>query len=477
MNLRKIIKEEIDRVFTDIHGKSYSNVEYTGVVLEGSEADRFESEVKTRLDEMGIHVPEDWKKPDIYHMTIRLGELGLGAKMAGAIGTEVELQAYSIGISDKAIAVGVRGLYSKNDIQHVTFAFEDKPADSNEIKHWFNIEEFSVNGVIAEVERQDGYGKLKGLDESFNNGIALRELPRQFDHLKWPLNDNQRHYLHDLCSVNPDSITESDVKSASKYLGIPEKNVKSILNTYNTYNPMSEAVYEPSADSRLRKGISSMDAGLNAVEMNKAPMKSNKVMKPDQTTMTNLEKRTMEYAIRKNRLLNRADKKSEKEMYYESVYTSLMMYLYCELEPKDIKLNHNNQIQIDQEPLLMEGENFSMENTTYRRVNELISSFNKIFNSSFRISDHLDLSETTHKCHRTIVEHFGLSEDKMFWCKDREVWIKPGQMGYERLREEYIQNQGQQMRMPEIQRVDHKELLRKYLNGDLISYNPNSEWI
>jgi hypothetical protein len=345
MNLRKIISEEIDRVFTDIHGKSYSNVEYTGVVLEGSEADVFESETKNRLEEMGISVPEDWKKPDIYHMTIRLGELGLSAKMAGAIGTEVQLQAYSIGISDKAIAVGVRGLYSKNEVQHVTFAFEDRPADSNEIKHWFNIEPFSVMGKIEEVERKDGYGKVKRVDESFGgSGIALRPLPRQFDHLKWPLNDNQRHYLHDLCNVNPDSIRESDIKSASKYLGIPEKNVKSILNTYNAYDPMSEAVIEPEADSRLRKGISSMDAGLSAAEMNKAPVRSSKTMSIQQDTMTKAEKQTMDYARMKNRYLDRSGEKSEKEVYYENVYSSLMMYLYCELEPKDIKLNHNNQI-------------------------------------------------------------------------------------------------------------------------------------
>jgi hypothetical protein len=76
-----------------------------------------------------------------------------------------------------------------------------------------------------------------------------------------------------------------------------------------------------------------------------------------------------------------------------------------------------------------------------------------------------------------LVEHFGIAEDKMFWCKERKSWVKPGQNGYEKLREEYIQNQGQQMSMPEIQKVNHKELLQKYMNGDLISYNPNSEWI
>jgi hypothetical protein len=477
MNIRKIIREELDRVFTDIHGKSVSDIEYTGVVVEGDDIKKFEDNLSSRLEDMGIEIPSEWKTPENYHMTITLGEIGLRLKMTGIIGEEVELTAHSIGISDKAIAVGVSGMYSKNEIQHITVAFKDTPAESNNITNWIEFEPFKVTGYIREIQR--GNKEFGRISEAIQ-GIAIKALPRQFDHLKWKLNDNQKHYLSELCDVDPNSITETTVRSASKYLGIPESNMKSILNTYNTYNPMSEGVMELPNDSPFKLGnkpITVAGAGMNVHNSNRKPVRANRTTYPLQDTMTKLEKQTMDYAISKNRILDRTGKPNEKERYYESVYTSLMMYLFCEVKPKDIKLNHNKQIQIDQEPILLEGENFSTENFTFRKVKELVNSFNGIFNTNFRISEHVDLSETKHKCHRTFVEHFGISDDKLFWCKERKSWIKPGQHGYDRLREEYINSQGQQMSMPEIPRVDHKELLRKYFNGDLISFNPNSDWI
>ena len=306
-----------------------------------------------------------------------------------------------------------------------------------------------------------------------------KPLPKTFDHLKWKLSNNQKYYLDDLCSVDPDSITESDIKNASKFLGIPEKNVKSIINTYSYYDPLKECSIELSKDSPLNIGnkpIVMRDIA-NVKEINKKPEKSTKTFFQTQQSMSPYEKKTMEYAKKKNRLLDRSGKISNKEKKYNSLYKSLMVYLFCEINPKDINLNHRNQIQIDQVPKLLEGEDFSKENYTFRKVDELLKSFNGLFDTNFRISDHIDLSETSHKCHRTFVEHFGIPEDKMFWCKDRKRWVKPGENDYDRLKEEYKNNQGRQKQMPEIQKVDTKDLLKKYFNGDLISYNPNSEWI
>jgi len=161
MDLIKIIREEIEGVFTDIHGKGYSSVEYTGVIIEGKEIERFESEISDRISELGIEIPENWERVDNYHMTITLGELGLGMKLSGAIGSRVELEVNSIGISDKAIAVGVSGMYSRNDIQHITLAFRDRPADSNEIIDWTPVKPFRVVGYIREVGRVNGWGKLR----------------------------------------------------------------------------------------------------------------------------------------------------------------------------------------------------------------------------------------------------------------------------------------------------------------------------
>ena len=155
-NVRKIVREELERVFTEITGKSYSKVEYTGVMIEGEEANRLENEFENRLVETGVDIPEGWKKPDDYHMTITLGELSLSMKLAGAIGSEVGLEVNSIGISDKAIAAGVAGLFSKNENQHITMAFEDRPADSNEITEWIPIKPFKVIGYVREVDKIGG---------------------------------------------------------------------------------------------------------------------------------------------------------------------------------------------------------------------------------------------------------------------------------------------------------------------------------
>lgn len=315
------------------------------------------------------------------------------------------------------------------------------------------------------------------LNES-NRKYASKVLPTTFDNLKWDFNNNQKYYLKDLCGVNPESLTESDFKNAAKFLGIKEINVKSIINTYSSYDIMSEAVLEGDPNSPFKFGNKPITAGemLSAEELNRTPVRAKRTAYPLQDNMTKLEKNTMNYAVLKNRVLDRSGKINDKEKFYESVHTSLMMYLFCEVKPKDIKLNHRNQIQIDQEPILFEGESFNMENHTYRRVNDLLKSFNVIFNTNFKIADHVDLSESK-KCHRTFVEHFGIADDKLFWCKDRESWVGPSGNGYKRLREEYVKMQGQQMSMPEIPHVNHEEMLQKYFNGDLISYNPNADWL
>ena len=116
MDIRKVIREEVGRV---LHGKNSSNVEYTGVIIEGDEINKFESLLSDRLKGLGIEIPSDWKSPDNYHMTIILGELSLGMKMNGAIGAPIELTCHSIGVSDDAMAVGVIGLFFYVDLKYI----------------------------------------------------------------------------------------------------------------------------------------------------------------------------------------------------------------------------------------------------------------------------------------------------------------------------------------------------------------------
>jgi len=152
MNLRNIIREEVGRV---LNGKKSTNVEYTGVILEGNEILKFESQVSKRLIEIGVEIPTTWKNPDNYHMTITLGELSLGMKMDGAIGSPAELTCHSIGASEDAMAIGVTGMFSRNEVQHITIAFRDRPSDSKDISEWVEFEPFTVTGYVREITNKN----------------------------------------------------------------------------------------------------------------------------------------------------------------------------------------------------------------------------------------------------------------------------------------------------------------------------------
>ncbi len=482
MDIRKIIREELeDIIYTDIHGKKSSPVDYTAVVIEGDDIDKFEQQSFEALRNLNIPIPKDWLSPNDYHMTIIKGPLGLGQQMAGAIGSKVNLKIVSVGVSDEAIAFGVVGMYSKNEHPHITFSFKKDPKDSNDITNWIQIEPFDTKGYIREIEKKDGWGKLRQIDESFGTKLISenqKPLPKQFDHLKWKFSNNQKYYLDDLCNVDPNSITESDIKNASKFLGIPEKNVKSILNTYNTYDPMSEAVFELRPDSPFRLGNKpvTVDDVMSTAELNRAPVRANRTTYPNQDNVTQAYKKTMEKAAMKNMLLDKKGHYNSREKYYEGLKTSLMMYLFCEINPKDIKINHRGQVQIDQEPILMEGETFNMENHTFRKVKVLLKSFNKLFECNFRISEHVDLTESQN-CHRTTIDLFGLASDKWYWDEQEFSWVKPGSPRYDQFKEQYIENDGMARPMPEVPFVDHKEMLQKYFNGDLIRYDGNADWL
>lgn len=89
-----------------------------------------------------------------HHMTICLGEL----EDKNLINKEVSLEITSIGKSDLAIAVGVKGYDGeiKNKIPHITLAVNQanggKPQNSNDIGEWWTYTPIiTLKGVIKEV--------------------------------------------------------------------------------------------------------------------------------------------------------------------------------------------------------------------------------------------------------------------------------------------------------------------------------------
>lgn len=144
------VKKMIESVVRETMDRPYG-VAYTGAVVE-NEADRqrLKSVAEAQVYALGLDI-SGWMEPGDYHMTICVGELPLRMKMRGDIDQEAELHVTHFGYSDKAAAFKVTGYMSKNDTQHITMAFRDRPADSKEIVDWHELEPFMVTAVIREV--------------------------------------------------------------------------------------------------------------------------------------------------------------------------------------------------------------------------------------------------------------------------------------------------------------------------------------
>lgn len=155
-NIRKFIR----KILSETYGPS--TVQYSAVVIEDPVE---EQKIKGLAAQ---YVPSaGWRIPYHYHMTIGNGPIPESLELRGDLNKEVNLTINMIGISEKAIAFGTFGYYSKNDMPHITIAFNKKygamPADSKSIKDWKPIDKIIVKGIVREV----GFGNkvLNGQEE------------------------------------------------------------------------------------------------------------------------------------------------------------------------------------------------------------------------------------------------------------------------------------------------------------------------
>lgn len=143
--------------------ESYNTtVQYCAVVIENPEDTKKIKELASEF------VPsEGWSEPAHYHMTIAQGHLPESLKRRGDLNKEVEITINMIGVSEKAIALGTFGYYSRNEMPHITVAFNKNnggaPADSKEIDNWKPIDKIVVTGVIREVG--EGNVVINGIEE------------------------------------------------------------------------------------------------------------------------------------------------------------------------------------------------------------------------------------------------------------------------------------------------------------------------
>jgi hypothetical protein len=144
--IRQVVREAVyDRPY---------GVAYTGAMVEEEVFIRkLHDATIIEANKYGLNM-DGWSIPSDYHMTICLGELPLHMKMRGDLNKDVELHITHFGFNDKAAAFQVTGYMSKNDMQHITVAFKEKPADSKDITQWYELERpFTLTAMIREAAK------------------------------------------------------------------------------------------------------------------------------------------------------------------------------------------------------------------------------------------------------------------------------------------------------------------------------------
>lgn len=148
-NLRQIVREALESSAAMTAGtQNVGKVMYCAVVVE----DPVEIEKIKKL--AGQYVPTGWSIPENYHMTIAHGPLPNFQRNRGDLNKPVQIKITMVGISDKAIALATYGYYSRNEMPHITIAFNPsggKPSDSKSINNWKKINDISVTGVIRNI--------------------------------------------------------------------------------------------------------------------------------------------------------------------------------------------------------------------------------------------------------------------------------------------------------------------------------------
>jgi hypothetical protein len=147
MELRKFIREILEE-----SGIVIGQTIWSAVVIE----DQTEINKITEFIKEKEYIPAGWNIPSDYHMTISLGPLPGSLRNRGDLNKPVELTLVTIGISDKAIAFGTYGYYSKNEIPHITIAFNPanggQPKDAKSIENWTKIDNIKVSGMIRNLD-------------------------------------------------------------------------------------------------------------------------------------------------------------------------------------------------------------------------------------------------------------------------------------------------------------------------------------
>lgn len=151
--LRKFIKEAIDKIMTKPRSVSF----IAAIVEDDADINM----LSNNAYQYGI--PDGWIRPKRngqldYHMTISLGDLQFSSKQ-NIVNTKVDLKIVAIGKSDDAIAFKEEGdMYSKNDLKHITIAYNSNggsPKMAKKITEWVEIDPFIVKSIVRQIDHDN----------------------------------------------------------------------------------------------------------------------------------------------------------------------------------------------------------------------------------------------------------------------------------------------------------------------------------
>ena len=334
-------------------------------------------------------------------------------------------------------------------------------------------------GINQTSEIKKIFEELKTYDKKIiKESTAAKKTPTTFNHLKWSLNSEQKHFLNDFIELNPDQISEKDYEYASKITGIPKSSIKSIQNTYGTWNVKKDdnIIDSTKSNSYGRFSVESKKV-ITAKEYDIPQKYRNDVVnfktiskeEADNLRFPKKTKKQKEYESNLGSLIKGSVKKSNVKKE-ENFNNWLMYYILGELKPKDAKLNEvKNTIEIDFVPtddyydFHKSMLNSNKKSKFWISTESLINQFNEAFNTSYIVEDQLDLVKAKANCIRLIIKEINYS-DKVIWDSDAKVYV-PWEYATEYAKKQYINNQAHNMTKP-IPEVDFNELLNNYINFD-----------
>lgn len=308
-----------------------------------------------------------------------------------------------------------------------------------------------------------------------NEVLANKKVPKTFDHLKWSLNQQQKHFLQNLIDTHPDSMKEGDYEYASKITGIPAKSIKSIQNTYGSWNGKFDELNPQDINSYGKFAYGKGDV-FNAKDYD-FPQKYRddvvnfKTISKDEADALRYPKKSLrqkKYEADLAGSINGYIKKSNVKKPEDNYDEWLKYYLIGEIKPKNCAVNKDKgQIEIDFEPT----EDYydfhkSMLNSNKKSkfwigVESLVNQFNDAFGTYYMVEDQFDLTNAKSKCIRLIIKEVAVS-DKMLWDSDSKTYI-PWEYASEELRKQHLAHKSWNLSKP-APNVDFNELLDKYLN-------------